>query len=183
MTLVNPPVMRSSFTDAPDGFEVVIPAKRYWGMLVFLLCWLGGWTVGGFMAFQQVLLGDMPAMARVFMYFWLGGWIIGEGSVLAVIGWQFSGRERIALGPQALSISREIAGLARTKRYDLMQIRNLRVDPTPPKTASAFGDTSGMFRGALAFDYGAATIRLGLDLPKAEADQVLRALTARHAFR
>ena len=183
MAFVRPPKTRASFADGPRGFEIVIPAKRNWLMLAFLTFWLGGWTIGGFFALAHVLRGEMPAPARAFLIFWLGGWLVGELAVVYVVGWQLSGRERVSLAPGTLSIARELFGVRRVKRYDLLEVRNLRVAVAD---RSSFGSVSadpwGVFRGTLAFDYGAATVHFGLGVSEGEADQIRQALATRHAF-
>ena len=53
---------------------------------LFLLCWLGGWTVGGIMAMGALLFGkDMPLSGRLFILFWLGGWACGEAAVVSTL--------------------------------------------------------------------------------------------------
>jgi hypothetical protein len=48
----------------------------------FMMCWLGGWTFGGYMAVTQALFAkDMPLFGRIFIMFWLGGWLFGEIAV------------------------------------------------------------------------------------------------------
>jgi len=61
-----------------DGHEhIEIPHKSGGGMRVFmglfLLFWLGGWTVGFFSALSEILSGKGSA----FLVFWLGGWTLG----------------------------------------------------------------------------------------------------------
>jgi hypothetical protein len=75
-------------------------AMRY-GIVAFLLVWLGGWTVGGLTAIRQVLHGDGGA----FLLFWLGGWALG---MLFAGGMAFSllrpqRPESIKLGMQSLT--------------------------------------------------------------------------------
>ncbi|GLH80584.1 hypothetical protein SSBR45G_54930 [Bradyrhizobium sp. SSBR45G] len=63
---------------ARDGLHPVISIPqsgsptRYFGGL-FLLFWLGGWTMGFKSALSQILSGGGSA----FLVFWLGGWTIG----------------------------------------------------------------------------------------------------------
>lgn len=57
-----------------------------YGAAAFMLFWLCGWTVGGFVAAREVFSGkDMPLFGRLFMLFWLGGWACGEAAVIYVL--------------------------------------------------------------------------------------------------
>ncbi len=50
---------------------------------IFMLFWLGGWTVGGFMAAKELLFGEkMPLFGKLFILFWLGAWAFGEAAVI-----------------------------------------------------------------------------------------------------
>lgn len=55
-------------------------------VMAFLIFWLGGWTMGGFMTVKSLLLeGDMPLSARIFILCWLGGWACGEAAVIYIL--------------------------------------------------------------------------------------------------
>lgn len=74
---LNPPE-GSKILISNDGSEptIVIPqpggVARYFSGL-FLLFWLGAWTIGFKFAFTQIMSGQAPA----FLVFWLGAWTIG----------------------------------------------------------------------------------------------------------
>jgi hypothetical protein len=54
-----------------------------YGVAAFMIFWLCGWTVGGFMAAKTLFTNnDMPLFGRLFMLFWLGGWAFGEVAVI-----------------------------------------------------------------------------------------------------
>lgn len=54
-----------------------------YGAAAFMIFWLCGWTVGGFMAAGALFFGkEMPLSSRLFMLFWLGGWACGEVFVI-----------------------------------------------------------------------------------------------------
>lgn len=79
MNLKPPPGSNISITT--DGTDPMIvlpntdgsPARYFAGL--FLLFWLGGWTIGFWSALSTLLSGK----ASAFLIFWLAGWTIGGG--------------------------------------------------------------------------------------------------------
>lgn len=53
---------------------------KYFGA-IFLLAWLGGWTMGEYSVIKQLLNGT----ANPFLIFWLIGWTVGGGFAIANI--------------------------------------------------------------------------------------------------
>ena len=46
MVYVSPGLMRSTVKSVPEGMEITIPVKRNWFILLFLSFWLCGWLFG-----------------------------------------------------------------------------------------------------------------------------------------
>jgi hypothetical protein len=174
--------------ERPDGLELIVPAKRNFFMMVFLLAWLTGWAFGEVTTIGELLSGNILSGntkgALTFLLFWLVGWTLGGGCAVLVFLWMLAGRERIALQPCLLAIRREIFGLGLTRDYDLAHVRNVRVsagafDPFSWTTGARFWGIGG---GLVAFDYGAKTVRVAASIDEPEAAQIVRELKGRHAF-
>ena len=179
---IAPPARRWSVREGSEGLEVVVPAKRSVLLMLFLTAWLGGWLMGEISAGREVFFGS-TSEPKWFLASWLTGWTIGGGFAIYIWFWMLAGKERVLLRPDTLVIRREVFGLGRTHEYDLAHIANLRVAPAVTDPWSSGMRFWGVGAGLLAFDYGAKTFRFGDSLDEAEAAQVLKELTARHAFR
>lgn len=180
------PGMRSRVWDDPDGLLVVIPARPRWFAVVFLCVWLLGWAMGELAAVRALFFGgEASGGSTLFLGCWLIGWTVGGALALYSLLWLLVGQERITLAHDALVVRKVVFGLGPAKRFDLMQVANLRV---------AAGESAGANRtgglqlptvggnGAIAFDDGSRTVRFGLDLDEAEAAWIVAQLSARHAF-
>lgn len=72
--IIEPQAARFSSEVTPDGYRVVIPARRNWFVLLFLCAWLGGWVFGELGASGDLLRGgDKTPMG--FLSLWLVGWM------------------------------------------------------------------------------------------------------------
>lgn len=184
MARISPTDTRVQMLDTFDGLEVIIPGRRNLLVAGFLLLWLGGWAMGETFAIRQLLKGGLPGFADAFLVFWLGGWTLGGGFALYTVLSMVFGREHIILRPDALVIRRELFSIARSREYDLDQIRNLRVSPAAFNRPGSAASLQGFGTGGclIAFDYGASTIRFGSAIEEAEAGQVVERLASRHRF-
>lgn len=171
------------FTIQPQGTGIAVscPARRNALVLLFLVVWFGFWTFGGITTIRELM--DPKQGDRAFLAFWLLGWAAGELYAIAAMAWQLTGREDIAVAGGTLTHRVSAAGLGRSREYAMAQIRNLR---TSPQVLSPWMDQRtfmppvfGAGHGALAFDYGARTYRLGAGLDEAEAGMVVAELAKR----
>jgi hypothetical protein len=142
------------------------------------MAWLGAWTVGGLSAFAEVA---KPGEHQAFMVFWLIAWAAGEIWVAAIVLWQLAGLEKLSIAQGNLIHRVSIAGFGRTREFTGSHVKNLR---GAPQLLSAWMDPSsfmppifGSGHGAIAFDYGAKTYRVGGGLDEAEARQIVGTLT------
>lgn len=176
---VQPQAARFQAEITTDGFRVVIPASRNWFTMLFLLAWLGGWTIGETKVAGQLLnAGDRTPTA--FLFFWLIGWTLGGLFTFGTVLWQLAGREVMTATSLALLYRVEVFGVGISRSYGASYIKNLRAtessaSPTwnqrrmlPP----LFGSGNGL----IAFDYGARTIRIGSSLEEAEAKPLVDSL-------
>jgi len=165
---VEPGKRRSVAQRAGMGYQVSIPGRPRVFVAIFLLAWLGGWTVGGWSALQSVLQNWRSGDVEWFPVFWLIGWLLGELSVLAALGYMAAGQEIITLEPGHLTVRLAILGIGRSRKYESTQIKRLRI--APPMSSRHQSS------GTVAFDYGASTIRFARDVEEAEAGTIIAEL-------
>ena len=171
---MQPPARRSYPREGTSGPEIVIPAHRNWIVILVLPLWLGVWSTGLAGVIRSAFLdGRGPEMPLVAV--WLTAAVAGLGGAVYTWLWNAIGREIVAMRPGVLAIRRDVAGLGWTREYDLVDVKNLRVSPVPP---GPFGGKASMHfwlggPGAIAFDYGARTVRFGNGIDEAEAPVVV----------
>ena len=163
--------------------RITIPAKKNWFMLLFMLVWLTGWTLGEVSGVINVWTAVSRGQTGGFMVFWLLGWTIAGTYMLLGVLWQIAGQEIIQIVDGSFEIRYAIGDLGTAKRYALTDIKSLRVSPAAPlsiwnsrRNQSLFGEP-----GTLAFDYGSRTIRFGRSVDEAEAKQIVASLQTRYA--
>src|SRR5262245_15152902 len=123
---VEPSKPRYRITSEAGVTTVACPPRRNWLVLLFLIAWLGGWTVGGINAFEQVA---KPGDHQAFMMFWLVGWAVGETWVLTIVLWQLAGLEELSIAQGNLVQRASIAGIGRTREFASAEVKNLRSSP------------------------------------------------------
>lgn len=147
--------------------------------MLFLLAWLGGWTIGETNVAGQLLsAGDKTPTA--FLSFWLVGWTLGGLFALGTVLWQLAGREVVTATSSALLYRIEVFGVGISRSYGASYIKNLRA--TEPSISPTWNQRRmlpplfGPGNGLIAFDYGARTIRIGSSLEEAEAKSLVDSL-------
>ncbi|MRW92097.1 hypothetical protein GJ699_19050 [Duganella sp. FT80W] len=164
-----------------EGLRVVIPASRNWFIMLFLVAWLGGWTIGETNVAGQLLNpGDKTPSG--FLLFWLAGWTLGGLFAVGTVLWQLAGREILIANSLALTHRFEVFGVGVSRSYGASDIKHLRTtEYSPPPTMNQRAMLPPFFgsgHGPIAFDYGARTIRIGSSLEEAEAKSLLNSLVA-----
>lgn len=185
MARKQPPASRIIITDTPEGLRVVIPYRRSWFVSGFLGFWISGWAVAEVMVPVQFLKGNAPAEGASLMYAWLAVWTVGGLLAIYAWLWQVIGKEIVTVHGQTLTTRRDVGGFGFDKVYDLVQMRNLHVEPAGfhPLDVSAALQLWGIGGGVIAFDHGARTYRFGAGLDEAEADQAMTAIQKRCRIR
>jgi hypothetical protein len=175
---VEPSKPRYTIRSAAGIVNISWPPRRNWLLLLFLIAWLGGWTIGGASAIAEVM---KPGQHQAFTAFWLVGWAVAELCVMVVVLWQIAGVEELSIVHGNLIHRASIAGVGRTREFRGSEIKTLRASPqlfsawmnqgsfTPPIFGSGYG--------AIAFDYGTKTYRVGGSLDEAEARQIVATLS------
>lgn len=172
MTTVEPQPPRFAVDVTPEGLRATLPAGHSVFAMLFLCVWLVGWTFGEFQALQQ-LQSPSEKTPSLFLFVWLAGWTVGGVFAVATLAWQLAGAEIITVGGNVLTYRIETWGIGLTRSYWLADVKRLRavgVAKQPFGSQAAwFPPFAGATVGAVAFDYGARTIRFGAALEEAEA--------------
>ncbi len=117
------------------------------------------------------------------MVAWLGGWTLGGAFAFYVLLWQLTGKEKIAVTNESISVSRAVLGFAIPKIYAADHLKDLRVAPGTPHTYGRSWSRStsfwGIGPGMVAFDYGSRTFHFGAGLDEAEAKEIIKLITNR----
>ena len=173
---MQPAARRSHVREGTAGPEIVIPARRNWIVILLLPLWLGVWSMGIAGVIRHAFIDGRPPGAETrLLAFWLAAAAVGLAGAVYTWLWNAVGREIVAVRPGVLAIRRDVAGLGRTREYDLVDVKNLRVSPAP---SGPFGGKASMHfwlggPGIIAFDYGARTVRFADGIDEAEAPMVL----------
>jgi hypothetical protein len=128
------------------------PGPAEWGVGIFLLAWLGGWTVGGLFAIRA----------------WL--WSVAGREVISVRA-DFL---RIERGVPLWHRAEEY------RMADISSLR-LSQPSLSASESTRHAQLWGVYGGLLAFDYGASTVRFGIGLEEAEAKQILNQIGQRYS--
>lgn len=161
--------------------RIEVRAKRQILILLFLLFWLGAWTVGGGFAITSLLFGSGEfGGGQLFTLFWLGGWAVGWVFATSTILWMLLGREIFEMNSQVATKRLVAAFVGRKWHFNPQLIRNVRKSQLPDTSGNRrnFG-FPGRSSGDVAFDYGQRTIFFGTDLEPAEADLIVETISQR----
>ena len=175
---------RITITDTSQGLRIVMPCRRSWFVILFLVFWLCGWAVAEVMVANQFLNGDAPPEGEFFMMTWFGVWTVGGVFAIYAWLWQVMGKEMVTVHGQTFITRRDIGGLGFDKEYDLLQMRDLRVGQVGfnPLEFSSSLQLWGVGGGVIAFEYGEKTYRFGAGLDEAEAKQAVTAIKKRYCI-
>jgi hypothetical protein len=180
VNFIKPPAPRHRVVTLPDGIAIHIPSRRHIFAMLFLPAWLVGWGFGELSVMRE-LLDPSNKEPAAFPIAWLVAWTAGGAFAALVLLWLIGGREIVSVTGMMLQIRYDVFGIGYNRRYDLSQVRFLRLAPVAYnvhdlRTTGAFW---GMGHGPIAFDYGSRTVRLGTGLDEAEARVVLEKLAER----
>ncbi len=132
---------------------------------VLLVLMLAAITAGGLWVSLGALVGFLVAIAGM-----------GVPWVAFVVAWLATGSEEVTVSHGVITVDKSVLGFSRTRRYARADARDMRVEPRVGMNrrivlAYAFD------QGAVAFDYGARSVRFGRRLSTWEGGQVVEALT------
>lgn len=163
------------------GTRIVIPAKREWPLLLFLLFWFGGWTAAGITIVSDLISGNPGEEGTAFIVFWLGGWALGWLFAACTLSWSFAGREIVQVEADKVVVSRRAGPYKRVKAFARERISDIRVEPYEGALSGMFNprhswrqgmEIWGLWGGSIVLDYGVRTHRFGIKLDGPEARQI-----------
>jgi hypothetical protein len=181
MVMASPGRSRVVIERQPGLVRAVVRVRRNWGVGAFLAIWLCGWSVGEVAVVRQLATRSLHGPGLAFLGLWLAAWTIGGALALVQLLWTFAGREEIELGPRSLAV-RTVAGpLRRTRAYDLAAVQNPREDVSMAGAMLRSFQLShpAASHGAIVFDYGARSVRIGSGLEGEDVEKVLGMLRER----
>ncbi len=163
--VISPYPMRSAVSQEGGGLRISIPMSMKPFVALFMVVWLGAWTVGGISTARHLLANFDP-----FEGFWMCGWALGECAVSYSLVRMLVGRDVVQAKNGIIELRKEIFGLGLSKKYSVPEIRNLRFQP-------ALRTGRGGSESRIAFDYGAKTVTFGDGTDEAEAIQLIRIIS------
>ncbi len=182
MAKIQSSASRITVMDTLGELRIIIPGRRSWFVICVLGFWICCWAVAEVMVASQFLNGDAPPEGELFMLAWFGVWTVS--GILAIYAWlwQVFGKEIVTVRGPMFKTRRDIGGFGFEKEYDLLQMRNLRVEPVGfnPLDFSSSLQLWGIGGGVIAFDHGPRTYRFGAGFDEVEAKQAVTAIKERY---
>lgn len=173
--------------DTLSGFEINIPTKKNWFILIFLGVWLCGWTMGELSAIAAItgLFSENIGFANLFIVFWLIGWTIGGFFAFKTFLWNLKGKEIISFRNSEFTIQKVGALFSKPKTYNLKEAKKFRVQ----EESNVYGSNNWGNRnnfgslyasnGTIRFDYGLKTVKIASGIDEAEANHILEKLKSK----
>lgn len=155
---------------------------------IFLLFWLGGWSVGWFVVFTIIVGGGLPWFAIIFLCCWLGAWTAGGIYAFAVLRVLFrpTRSECISLGFDSFLHDpgwsyNPFTGVHSFSNYVVYWkeiFKSRRPIQVPKAELKSFILDHVGERQRLAFDCGANRIEIGAELREPEREWLFQVLEA-----
>lgn len=185
MAIVEPGKGRAVIEHGGSGLRITIPAAMQTFGVIFMLMWLSLWVVGEIAVIRHLFGGqplrDASGNNSLSLVVWFAGWTLGGAFVIYSLLWQLAGKEIIELNSTMLRQHKRIFFFSRSKDFAVAAITNMRLAPPQPKYIRGRYVISNLSfqAGAISFDYGRTTHRLGQGLDEAEAVYVIREMCKR----
>ncbi|MEX0406993.1 hypothetical protein ABGN05_15115 [Aquibium sp. LZ166] len=165
---------RMTIRKTADGIGVYNPTRRKIGLILFMIVWLGGWSVGEFFALTEIFGGGSPFPADIFLMFWVTAWTFGGVIVWSVVAWQLFGVEKLFLiDGGAVVVERGFGPLKRRKVYPVEKVTEVGFAPPAAKSAA----DGFLSRGRVRFFVDGKPAGFGIELDDKEAGQVIDLMT------
>lgn len=176
MAIVEPGKGRAVIEQDGTGLRITIPARTYFFTTTISVLFVPFW-IFGVLAATYKIVSEPLSFGTAYMAFWLTGWTLGGLWILNVLLWNLAGKEIIELSPTILKRHKQIPFFGRSREYAVASITDLRL--SAPRLYQYYYQQDMSFlifndAGAISFDYGRETHRLGSSLDQADADHVVR---------
>ncbi len=193
---IKPSLPRHSVENLGNGIQVTIPSKKNFFKILWFCFWLivWGYMVGGIIYVLGLMVGGAlgwlgngssePGSNSVliitiicllpFLFMLLG---MGGIAIYSFI-WQIIGKEIIQVNLETLIITKQVFRWKQSKEHSAQAVKDLRVNT---QQLSSFAPVRSVQKllgqdGMITFDYGAKTVRFGLEIDEAEAKQIIQIL-------
>lgn len=164
----NEKIGRAIVEQHSDELRIIIPAKKQWLGIVFLLFVYLVWL----WASLSLLVSGSLDLNELFIKFFLAVWILMGFTQIRTLIWIFWGKEVISLRKNSLKIEKLIFGLGRRRKFDRSVVSALGMHDR--FRYSLFGRRSIMHPiGKLSFKKGQKIIQFAGDLEKETAKKIL----------
>ncbi len=192
--------------NTPGQLEVTIAPIRYVSFFIALSIFVIFWSIGVLAALSWIpaliiffllcqqsqlphehctqvlskLASDWPMLLLTFGI-WVPVWCLVGTVIVRVWLYYIWGRERVVATPHCLSIELVIPWFHQVRRFNIMELSNLRFspEPLPVQSRNLYGSWKfletmlGFDRGSIAVEYLKETYRFGIALSEAEALSVV----------
>lgn len=165
----------------PDGYRISIPVKSTWlisapAILVLSACCVAVLCgIDRLVRYEAVQTHGIPALAAVL------GMSVGCGFILYWWLWMVGGGETIAADDKRIAIGRDILGIGKTHEFDLLFVRDLRIELLPPSPQTHLNMINWRGGGGccVTFDYQGVPQHFGIGLFEDEAEALVSAIERR----
>jgi len=144
---------------------------------ILLFAWFFAWTVSGIIVFTSYF-SVTDQNTKIAIIVWLGFWAYFEFKAFKAFTWRKFGVERIKLKDGKLFYKRDVAGRGKIKVYDFNFIKDLKI--IEPKESSFIENVNNSYwviaGEKISFDYYGKEIKIGIQLEKADADELLKVI-------
>jgi hypothetical protein len=157
---------RITIRETLDGLGIYNPSRLNVPMVLFLLLWLGGWSVGEYFAISEILSSG-NLFTNAFLLVWVTFWTIGGAFCWWMVLWNLFGSERLFVTGGAVVRSVGLGPLRWRRVFPVASISNLRMVGPGSHDATT---------SAIAFEAGGRTRRFGVSMDRAEMEASMAAL-------
>lgn len=150
--------------------------RSRFGVAVFLVIWLCGWTFGEFFALASLFGKGTPLAVRGFFLIWVIPWTIGGGFAILSLMKLLGGYERIEAGRGILKITKSFLLFRYTKTYDIFKISRMMKVGKQPGKYNIFNN------GVITYRYQGREVRFGGGLSASGKDRLFGLLRGHDDF-
>ncbi len=160
-----------------NSLRITIPSLKKWPTLILFVGELAVWSVAGPAIAWVLVSGRLDDRALgAFLMLWLTMWAISEIISVYAVLWQFFGQEEIEVAPDSIAIRQAILGIGWPKVFSSEHISRMRTDAASsvePYASGSDGVSLSKGTGVIAFAYKKGTIRMGIGIDLAEAEEII----------
>lgn len=171
----------SVYRDGDVASFVILPSDASW-KIYLLFAWLFLWTVSGVIVGANYFTLTNTNMKLV-VIMWLGFWAYFEFKIGKAFLFRRFGKEKVWIKGGKLYYWRDIAGKGKKLEFEKDLIKDLEViEKNKGDFFASMNESFWVIGGeSIVFNYGAKVYRLGVQLPEADARELVRQV--KHALK